>query len=649
MRGSVVPALIVAIALMVTGCSGGSGGGGGNSNPLPTVSLSASPSTITLGQSTTLTVSTMNATSCSGATGLSGSVTTNGTLTETPTAAGTITYGITCTGAGGSASASTTVTVNPQPNAVTSVTLKPATASTTDYQPLTLTPTVVATGSDATTVNLSVSPASAGTLSATSNVASGTAVTFTPAGTGAGSATITATATADTTKSATATVTITLRTITISIPQQIAWLPNCLANPVLVVPVTQTGIEAGDTMNTYPYPTDTFTQAPGNTFNVTLGIYNDYKAPNADGTTATCSPGAYDFYVTGKDGATSNHQYLPVVPAWNQWAGYNSTDEFVEDYAGNQTCKFKLSDGTSDGCIPVSGEIELVDETTLFTAGVGGNGVSWFNTATGAKINSMGRSTDVLAGMSEANGIMCYTGHNSQSGEQEASCGATTTSSITDYPTPNDQLGAIVMSNACGAASNEAHAYVIDEDAPQLLELDATAPSGSGGSVSVSLLGSVALSKFIPVSSLPANAYYPYDIVAIPNSCYAVVLAPVLNSSASGGITMQLALVDMTNGTPTVVGYDNDPAIPTGAIEMTADPSGNAVVIAGVNESTGTSPLLRVSWTLTGNTPAFTSAALPATGPAGTYCVGLGILPNEQASCAQRGKVTHVAAVPPSN
>ncbi len=74
----------------------------------PTATLSANPTSITSGQSTTLTWASTNATSCIG-TGFSTSAT-GGSQTVSPSA--TTAYSVTCTGAGGSASASATVAVS---------------------------------------------------------------------------------------------------------------------------------------------------------------------------------------------------------------------------------------------------------------------------------------------------------------------------------------------------------------------------------------------------------------------------------------------------------------------------------------------------------------------------------------------------------
>lgn len=90
--------------------------------PAPTVTISAAPATITLGQSTTLTWSSTNATSCSATGAWSGSEATSGTATEKPGATGDASYELTCTGVGGNASSTAVVSVNaPAPTVTISV------------------------------------------------------------------------------------------------------------------------------------------------------------------------------------------------------------------------------------------------------------------------------------------------------------------------------------------------------------------------------------------------------------------------------------------------------------------------------------------------------------------------------------------------
>jgi uncharacterized protein (TIGR03118 family) len=90
--------------------------------PMPTVTLSVSPTSITAGQSATLTWSSTQAVSCTASGGWSGSEAATGSQAETPAASGSVTYTLTCTGASGgayggggglTAAQTTTLTVNP--------------------------------------------------------------------------------------------------------------------------------------------------------------------------------------------------------------------------------------------------------------------------------------------------------------------------------------------------------------------------------------------------------------------------------------------------------------------------------------------------------------------------------------------------------
>ncbi|TSC78826.1 MAG: OmpA-OmpF porin, OOP family [Parcubacteria group bacterium Gr01-1014_29] len=78
-------------------------------SPAPTVLLSRSPSTISQGNSSTLSWSSTNTTSCTASGGWSGPKATSGSLVVTPSL--TTVYTISCTGAGGNLSRSTTITV----------------------------------------------------------------------------------------------------------------------------------------------------------------------------------------------------------------------------------------------------------------------------------------------------------------------------------------------------------------------------------------------------------------------------------------------------------------------------------------------------------------------------------------------------------
>jgi hypothetical protein len=80
--------------------------------PAPTVTIAVSPATITVGQATTLTWSSTNATSCTASGAWSGTQATSGTASESPTATGTSNFTLSCTGSGGSGNATAALTVN---------------------------------------------------------------------------------------------------------------------------------------------------------------------------------------------------------------------------------------------------------------------------------------------------------------------------------------------------------------------------------------------------------------------------------------------------------------------------------------------------------------------------------------------------------
>jgi hypothetical protein len=526
------------------------------------------------------------------------------------------------------------IVVNPPTPTITSVSLLCTTTSITNVQTTSCTPTVTGTGSFTNTVNLTLAPTSAGTLSASKNVASGTPVVFTPTFTaGVQTPTITATSTADPTKSsAPVKITVTLRTITISAPTGNIWLPDCSA--LIFYSVAQTGMVNGDTIHDDPYPPATYTVTPPSTLPISLGIGND------PGVAGACSPGAYDQYVTGTDGARSNDQYIPILSPWNMWAGYNSTDEFQADFAGKTTCPYKLTDGTPDGtCLPVVGLVTLVDGNNLIAGGLIGNGgMLVYNITTGALTSGVNNSGGTIVGAAAKNGIVGYTTTSpslSFSMEQLNSPNLATLSNVGTAPM------AVAMSTGCNTNPNAASAFTYDQAGSTLYRADAVG-NVSNYTVTASRVNSVALSGFSPASGLPNNlARY---VVAWDSTCKAAVLAPVLtggnNPDGTPAYEMAFALVDMTSGNARQLGTYLATGIPSTAIRMAADPSGNDVVIASTNQAAGTTVLTKISWTLDVNeNPTFSVTTLGSAPPTGVYGVSLGILPS---SVVPNGNVLRV-------
>jgi uncharacterized protein (TIGR03118 family) len=105
-----LPALALPLALGLSAC-GGSSGGSSMPAVAPTVQLALNNSSISLGQSATLTWSSTGATACTASGAWSGAEPTGGTMTVTPTAAGSDIYTLTCSGASGSTPMAATLTV----------------------------------------------------------------------------------------------------------------------------------------------------------------------------------------------------------------------------------------------------------------------------------------------------------------------------------------------------------------------------------------------------------------------------------------------------------------------------------------------------------------------------------------------------------
>jgi hypothetical protein len=109
-----VHTVLVLVAGTLAGCGGSYGGGGGGGGGPASLTISISPTTITLGQSATLTWNS-NAPNCTASGAWSGPKSGDGSETVTPTATGTLTYSLVCSGGryGESNQGSATLTVNP--------------------------------------------------------------------------------------------------------------------------------------------------------------------------------------------------------------------------------------------------------------------------------------------------------------------------------------------------------------------------------------------------------------------------------------------------------------------------------------------------------------------------------------------------------
>lgn len=148
---------------MLAACGGGGGGGGYGSTTLaPTVNFSqpAAAASINFGQALAVAWTSAYSTACtasasSAAAGaFTGAQMTSGSMTVVPTAAGSYTYTLSCTGTGGTKSTSTTVTVTPN--------LLAALAPTGTI--LTVGSTVDPMNGDSNPYGLTIAPATAGLI-----------------------------------------------------------------------------------------------------------------------------------------------------------------------------------------------------------------------------------------------------------------------------------------------------------------------------------------------------------------------------------------------------------------------------------------------------------------------------------------------------
>ena len=173
---AVTPTAAGTLSYVLT-CTGAGGSANGTAvltvtNPLPTVTIAVAPISITVGQTAKLTWSSTNTTACTASNAWTGSQAVSGTQSVTPTATGSLSYVLTCTGAGGSANATAVLTVTA---ATPTVTIAVAPTSITVGQSATLTwsstnaTSCTASGSwsgtQATSGTTSVSPATAGVAS----------------------------------------------------------------------------------------------------------------------------------------------------------------------------------------------------------------------------------------------------------------------------------------------------------------------------------------------------------------------------------------------------------------------------------------------------------------------------------------------------
>ncbi len=160
--------------------------------PVPTVSIAVSPSTVTVGTAATLTWSSTNATACTASGAWSGAQAVKGTASEVPTTAGTESFILTCTGAGGTSNATATLAATAAPAPTVTIVVNPTVILLGDKAALTWSSSnaVACTASGA----WKGTEAESGTANETPTASGSSVFTLTCTGAG-GSATATATLT----------------------------------------------------------------------------------------------------------------------------------------------------------------------------------------------------------------------------------------------------------------------------------------------------------------------------------------------------------------------------------------------------------------------------------------------------------------------
>ncbi len=234
-----------------------------NPAPPPIVgSFAASPSTITAGQSSTLSWTTTNTTSVS-ISGVTGTQPANGSVSVSPTT--TTTYTLTATGPGGTATATTTITVNPAPPIVGSFAASPPAIAAGQSSTLSWT--------TSNTASVSISGVGPQPVSGSVSVSPTTTTTYTltatgPGGTATASTTVTVTSAPPTVTSFTASP----ATITAGQSSTLSWTTTNTAS----VSISGVGTQpVSGSVSVSPTTTTTYTltaTGPGGTATATTTI-----------------------------------------------------------------------------------------------------------------------------------------------------------------------------------------------------------------------------------------------------------------------------------------------------------------------------------------------------------------------------------------
>lgn len=596
-RISSAMSLLLFSLLFVVGCGGGNIGSGQINPPpppAPTVNLlvnGGNSATINQGQPVSLTWTTTGATSCAASASpaeadwSSNSEPTSNTVGVSVQPPATAKFTLTCTGPGGNTPSSVTVTVTASQAPAISISGMASKVLLNNTSQFTAS---VTGGNNATTAwfvnGVSGGSATVGTISS-NGLYTAPAVVPNPA-----AVVITATATDAAGSGNSNQVSITVyRNISIGLTSAIPNNEIYLEEQGALVPLTFGGtcIEPGDTLNIesiYGPLGQVAFNAPAQP--TCVATVNWSYVLDASGF-SNYVPGKIKFWVTGSDGATSNSIYLYFGGSLNMASQDITSGELYYDYTGNSTSGSNAileftSAGTANGKISnASGFQSAFDNTTKYVVQSGIGGVGWYNSSSGAPVNSapMGvapNSYSYNLAVNSGNVCAVQTIEGTVSCAHEAPAGPQP--SVTVVASGLNQPTAVVMPTPTTC-------LVLTRGDSTLHGFDFS------GSTPVAT-GTLVLSGFTPYNA-NFTAQYPYtggwSMLMVGNT------VGILGQAVSGsGVGQLLALVDGPSMTLlTGAGDQGYVTLPPGTIQIAVD-AGNAAFGAEYPDASGPTPVTRV-------------------------------------------------------
>ena len=561
-------------------------------NP-PTAAIAANPTTITLGQSTTISGACTNSTSATASGAWSGAVALNSSGTfsvaETPSAAGSPVYTVTCTGAGGSANASVTVTVN-APVTVQSVSgsCLPATITTDPSSTSQCSGTV--TYSDGSHDGNVTYATSLGAITSSGVLSSTTA----------GTATVTFTAVKDSTKSATTQVTVTVAMITIgSVTPGTQWCLGQCGFPAFTVNGTNFPSPYVDIVCTPTTKIASYSIVNSTQLTVQLAIdqtdegagYRSCQVCQSNGTgCSNAAPiGLYSHNMCGTYASGTTTKVFCLNPQETVAGQHLYNGQLLNGYIDQFTAAgVAVPNGKIFVGAPVT-QMAIDDLTGIISV----NGMTFDQDGNGLPGPSSSAPNGLLVGTASKNGWLCIIQANAT---DDLSCSniSTLTASNAAPPYTSIAVGANPQSIAIGVVGGKTYAYVLTAGSTTTLwSVDLTDGGTITGSQTLTgvTAGLPAGSDIALFDSLGLGVVISYgDAVAIPFS------ETTLKPTAANPIALPGTPVSILAG-PTVAIIGNADTAGNDGTFTTLDPvAGTATAVSGA-----TAPVMPVGTAVSGS------------------------------------------------